>query len=253
MVEHYYPWLAKRAIVNAALPMQRSICMGTRRIEVSIEADAIVFSKGRRLTEVSPDADQRAAELCISPVMATKRPVAWGWPGGAAIYNHIVPLFRGSRDFITFLWHISNCLVDPVQTPPCLMLAGPGGSGKSSPLNARNTALEGCVGVLPNSTFTSGSAHVTDKVLKQLLSSRIVTCGNVDLKSRGMDMHALRTVVSGDYIMLGLFWSLIRSSLTLGTNGLLDPKGHSILMSDAVIWHLVVIYMDAVASCLDFE
>lgn len=39
-VEHYYPWLAKRAIVNATLPLQRSICIGTRRREVSIDGTA---------------------------------------------------------------------------------------------------------------------------------------------------------------------------------------------------------------------
>lgn len=252
-VEHYYPWLAKHAIVNVALPLQRSICVGTRRLEVSVEGDALIFSRSRRLVEVPLEADQRAPELCVMPVMATLLPAAWRWPGGAAVYNHIVPLFRDPRDFLTFAWHVGNCLVDPVQSPSCLMLAGPGGSGKSSILNTINTVLEGCVGVLPNGTFTSGAANVSEKVLKQLVSSRMVTCGDVNLDDSAMDVHALRTIVSGDYITLGPFRSLMRSSLTLATNGYLDPKADINLASDAVIRRVTVLHMDAAAQLLDFE
>ncbi|KAL3440024.1 hypothetical protein BJX65DRAFT_315190 [Aspergillus insuetus] len=172
-VEHYYPWLAKHAVVNASLPLQRSICMGTRRIEVSVNGDELEFSRSRSLTDVASNADQRAAELCVLPIMMTKIPVAWKWPGGAAIYNYIVPLFPDPRDFKTFMWHIGNAAVDPIQTPRCMILAGPGGSGKSTSINAIVTALEGCVGVLPNGTFTSSSPKVTETVLKQLVSSRM--------------------------------------------------------------------------------
>ncbi|KAF7585424.1 hypothetical protein BBP40_010959 [Aspergillus hancockii] len=252
-VEHYYPWLAKRAIVNAALPLQRSICIGTRRIEVATEGECIVFTKGRRITEVPSHADQRAAEMCTYPVMATKLPVAWRWPGGAAIYNHIVPLFTDPRDFLTVLWHVGNCIVDPVQMPRCLLMMGPGGSGKSRVINAMVTALEGCVGVLPDGTFTSGSSHVTEKVLKQLISSRMVTCADVDLDNNKLDIHALRTIVSGDYVTLGPFRSRILSSATLATNGMIDPRGDDTLTSDAVVRRVVAIYMDAAASRLDFE
>ncbi|KAL4864626.1 hypothetical protein BDV12DRAFT_200955 [Aspergillus spectabilis] len=252
-VEHYYPWLAKRAVVNASLPLQRSICIGTRRIEVSLDQDELIFSRSRRLADVADNADQRAAELCVLPIMMTKVPVAWKWPGGAAIYNFIVPLFRDPRDFTTFMWHIGNAVVDPIQTPRCMILAGPGGSGKSTSIKAIVTALEGCVGVLPNGTFTSSSPKVTETVLKQLVSSRMVTCGDVDLESREMDVHALRTVVSGDYITLGAFRTRIRSSLTLATNGYIDPTTDDVFTSDAVLRRIVTVYMDATASKLDLQ
>lgn len=252
-VEHYYPWLAKRSIVNAALPLQRSMCIGTRRLEISLEGDGIIFSRSRRLTEVPDHADQRAAEMCISPIMSTKLPAAWRWPGGGAIYNHIVPLFTDPRDMLTFMWHVGNCIVDPMQTPRCMMLTGPGGSGKSTILNAIINTLQGCSGALPDGTFTAHQPAVGEKVLKQLLSSRMVTCGDVDLEARKMDMHALRTIASADYITLGAYRSLIRCSLTLATNGLMDPKYEFVAVSDSIIRRMIVLYMDATASSLTKE
>jgi energy-coupling factor transporter ATP-binding protein EcfA2 len=250
-VEHYYPWLAKRAIVNAALPLQRSMCIGTRRIEVALEGDGVIFSKGRRIAEVPEHADQRAAEMCISPIMSTKLPMAWRWPGGGAIYNHIAPLFIDSRDMLTLMWHIGNCIIDPMQTPRSLMLAGPGGSGKSTILNTIVNVLQGCSGALPDGTFTAHHASVSEKVLKQLLASRMVTCGDVDLEKHTMDMHAVRTIVSSDYITLGPYRSLIKCSLTLATNGLMDPKMDYVAASDSIIRRMIVVYMDAKASSLE--
>lgn len=252
-VEHYYPWLAKRAIVNAALPLQRSICIGTRRLEVSVEGDGLIFSRSRRLAEVPEQADQRASEMCVSPIMSTKLPVAWRWPGGGAIYNHVAPLFTDQRDMLTFMWHVGNCLVDPMQTPRSLMLFGPGGSGKSTVLNTIINALQGCAGALPDGTFTAHHPSVSEKVLKQLLSSRMVTCGDVDLEKHKMDMHAVRTIVSADYITLGAYRSLIRCSLTLATNGLMDPKTEYVAVSDSIVRRMIVVNMDATASALESE
>lgn len=81
----------------------------------------------------------------------------------------------------------------------------------------------------------------------------MVTCGDVDLDNNTMDIHALRTIVSGDYITLGAFRSLMRSSLTLATNGYLDPKTDVMAASDVVVRQVTVLHMDAAARLLDFE
>lgn len=252
-IEHYYPWLAKRCIANAALPLQRSICIGTRRLEVSLEGSDILFTRSRRIAEVPKHADERASEMCISPIMSTKLPRSWKWPGGGAIYNHIVPLFTDPRDMLTFMWHMGNSIIDPMQTPRCMMLAGPGGSGKSTILNTIINTMQGCSGALPDGTFTSHNSAVSEKVLKQLLSSRMVTCADVDLEGRKMDMHAVRTVASADYITVGAYRCLMRCSLTIASNGLMDPKTEYVGASDSIIRRMIVLYMDATASLLASE
>lgn len=249
-VLHYYPWLAKRAVVNPSLPLQRSVCVATRRVEISLDGSGLSFAPSRMLLEVHDSADPRACEMCISPAMATVVPRAWRWPGGAAIHNHIAPLFRDPRDLITLLWHVGNCWVDPVQTPRSLMLFGPGGSGKTEVLNALITVLEGCVGVLPDGTFTSDSSRISDRVLGQLVSSRMVTCGDVDLERRALDVATLKTVVSGDYVTLGPYRARIKCSLTIASNGIANPKETPIISSDAVVRRLAIIHMDAKASLL---
>ncbi|KAL1965290.1 hypothetical protein VTN77DRAFT_5892 [Rasamsonia byssochlamydoides] len=47
-VSSYYPWLAKRAVVNPTLPLQRSVCIGTRRLEVSAVGDTLEFAHSRQ-------------------------------------------------------------------------------------------------------------------------------------------------------------------------------------------------------------
>ncbi|KAL4955103.1 hypothetical protein BDW69DRAFT_161653 [Aspergillus filifer] len=99
----------------------------------------------------------------------------------------------------------------------------------------------------------SSSPRVLDIVIRQLVSSRMVTCGDVDLESREMDIHALKTVVSGDYVTLGAFRSRIRSSLTLATNGYIDPAANDAFTGDAVLRRIVTLYIDAAASRLDLQ
>ena len=187
-ISGYVSWLSKRCYNNSVLPMQTSVCIGTQRLEVVLVGrDAIELTRSRSLVSISEGADQSATGFCILPVDTTIVPQFWRDPGSASMFNYLRPLFTHKEDMQLLMWHVGNCLVDPMRTPRCLLLAGRGGGGKSEVLNTIMIALGLCCSLLPDGTLTSNRTAVEESTLMRLSGSRMSLCYNVDLENRALD------------------------------------------------------------------
>ena len=242
----FITWLTKRCASRISLPPQNSVCFGTRRLEVSLDGDILKFNDSRSLIGVAASAEERAREMCISPVSVTKIPRMWRSPGAGAVHNYIAPLFEDPRGLMLLKWHIGNCLLEPMGTPRTLMLAGKGGGGKSTILNIIASAMGTCCGTLPSGTFTTGKENrdrLSDEVVKQLVGSRMVLAYDVNLESRRLNTHAIKEICGEDLITDGVYTSRLICSVIMATNGYIRAIEEPVVRTDAIIRRMIVLPM----------
>ncbi|KAF7889370.1 uncharacterized protein EAF01_010863 [Botrytis porri] len=246
----YANWLTKHCGERSCGVMPQSVCIGTRRLAVSIDGDTLNFRDCEDLLPGSRSSDVRAAQASIYPVTFVKLPLQWLWPGAGNIETFLYPLFDTDQDMDTLRWHVGNSIVDPGGTPRALILFGPGGTGKTTVLNTVMECMQGCCGILPPGTFTSYSSALSPEVKSELVGRRMVTCADVDLDTRPIDVNALKSIVGADYIADGMNRFKLSCSLMMASNGLSDPGVSSETLSDAVLRRVVVINLRSTASIL---
>ncbi|KAJ8063583.1 hypothetical protein OCU04_007452 [Sclerotinia nivalis] len=222
-MSRYVNWLTKHCGQRLCSIMPRSICIGTRRLEISVEGKTMSFRDCDSLLGDFKFEDPRACQAAIYPGSFVKLPLRWTHPGAGDIESFIYPLFDNDTDIETLKWHIGNSLIDPGGTPKALIMFGPGGTGKSTILGTIMECMQGCCGVLPPGTFTSTATGLADGVKAALVGSRMVICDNVDLDHRPIDVNALKSIVEADYLSDGMNRFKPCCSLILASNGLQTP------------------------------
>lgn len=242
----FITWLTKRCSSRVSLPPQNSVCFGTRRLEVTVDGEILRFRGSRSLIGIAEGAEERAREMCISPVSVTKIPRTWWAPGEGTVHNYIAPLFSDPRGLELLKWHIGNCLLEPTGTPRTLVLAGRGGGGKSTVLNIISSSMGTCCGTLPSGTFTAGKGDIDrigDEVIAQLVGSRMVLAYDVNLEERRLNAHAIKQICGEDLISSGVYTSRLICSVTMATNGYIDPVKEPIVHTDAIVRRMMVLPM----------
>ena len=251
----YIDYLLKRCDAKVAKTMPTSVCIATRRLEI-IPTEAkrtLRFEICRSLVEIAPNFNEKPIPsiikqsiegLCVMPVATSVFLEEYTFPGVSSILNFLHPLFHDSRDMFTLLWHIGNCLVDPVLRPKSLMLVGQGGSGKSTVMQVIYSVLRGCSGVLPDGTLTARSSKMPSDVAEVIVSSRMAICYDVGLDNDNFNMSVFKNISGSDYIRVGFHSCKTFCSLTFGSNHLIDIEKQTEYTDDAIMRRLVVLNMN---------
>lgn len=250
----YNEYMIKRCDANEASVLPISVCIGTSRLEVTIihEKKMLVFTESRtvidkngKIGKVPPIVYQ----ACVMPIRSTIRPIRYMFPGKCDLLGHVLQLFPDSRDFVTLLWHVGNCIVDPVANPKSLMLYGPGGSGKSTVLRIIANVLGSCCGLLPDGCLTSNNNGMPVSVSSVIASNRMAVCYDVALDKFPLNMAVFKNISGSDYVRVGELYVKTNCSLTIGTNGYPDIDKQPEYNEDAIMRRVVAIVMDV--SALD--
>jgi hypothetical protein len=240
-------WITKRCSSRVCNPLPVSVCIGTRRYEMDIDADSrtIRFIPCRPLlTDIAPSAHPAVSQVCVMPVEFDVLPVSYTFPGHGAIMNYLMKLFRDDRDAVTYLWHVGNCLMDPVSRPRTVMLVGPGGTGKSTLMSQLMSSLVGCCSIIPNGALTSTKDEMSTEVSDAISSSRMTICVDVDLEKYRLNMSVFKNISGSDYIRIGYNFIKTNCSLTIGTNDLVNIDTEPSYLSDAILRRVVSIHMN---------
>lgn len=239
-------YIRKRCNHNVAATVPTSVCIGIGRYEIEIcdDGQTIKFHPCRSLlTGVDERAAQVVSTVCVLPIDFTIIPREYRFPGQGDVYRAMSLLFPDPRDHCTILWHIGNCIVDPVYRPRCMMLVGPGGSGKSYVLDTIESTLYGCSSVLPDGSLTDKSRNAGQNVAETVVSSRMVLCYDVDLENNTLNSSTFKNISGGDTMRVGSVSCKTNCSLTLATNGYINPRDDVVYSSDAIVRRVVQIPM----------
>lgn len=245
--KQFHKYIVKRCNVNVGKPIPTSVCFGTRRLEIVLDemTNEILFSNCRVLLNViSKNANPAVSTACIMPIDTDTIPTRYAFPGRGEILISLMKLFPDLRSLYTILWHIGNSLVDPVSRPRCLMLSGPGGSGKSRVLQHVFSCLTGCCGILPDGSLVQEKKSMPDEVAEVVASCRMAVCYDVDLESRLLDMSTFKNISGSDYIRVGYNSVKSNCSLMLATNGVVNIDKQPEYLQDAIIRRTSTVLMN---------
>lgn len=255
--EPYHSKMSKASSANSASYVPVSACIGTERlsIELDISRQSITFQTVpafpvRRGRKKLPDF---VYGLCYQPTDHIDIPSVYVFPGIARVINFVKPLFPDIRSMVTYMWVIGNAARDPVARPRCMLLCGHGGSGKSTALRMLTAALSGCVGLLPDNILTKTYEGVEDRVAQVIIRSRIVTCFELNLDNKRVNMSMFKNITGSDIVKVGEFSSKAVCSLAIATNGLPDVQRDPEFMSDALSRRMVCVKMDVDTAETRFE
>ncbi|EQL04062.1 hypothetical protein G6O67_002843 [Ophiocordyceps sinensis] len=235
--EPYYDKISKACSANSAPFVPVSACIGTERLTIEIDRER----KELRFDTVEPFPVHRVKRipsfvygLCYQPTDHIHLPSTYTFPGIGVILEFLRPLFPDVRSLITYLWLIGNAARDPIARPRCALLCGPGGSGKSTALRAATAALSGATKLIPDNILTRDFNGLEDKVAQVVVKSRLVTCYELDLDNRTINMSMFKNVTGGDYVKVGEFMAKAVCSFFIATNGLPNVVKQPEFMSDAL-------------------
>jgi hypothetical protein len=255
--EPYYSKLSKSSSANSASFVPVSTCIGTERLSMEIDVPnrLLTFDPVRPfpLSKKGSRVPDFVYGLCYQPADHINLPDSYIFPGVGRILNFLRPLFPDVRSMVTYMWVIGNASRDPVARPRCLMLCGHGGSGKSTAIRMATAALSGCVGLLPDNILTKTYEGVEDKVAQIIVRSRMVTCYELDLDNKRVNMSTFKNVTGGDIVKVGEFSSKAVCSMMIATNGLPDVVRDPEFMSDALSRRMVCVKMDVDTAEAPFE
>lgn len=250
----YNEFIIKRCDANEASTLPVSVCIGTMRLEVTMipEKKTLLFTESRTVINKEGKTGNVPAvvyQCCIMPIRSTIHPTVYVFPGKCDLLGYIAQLYPDPRDLVTLLWHVGNCIVDPVSNPKSLMLYGPGGSGKSTVLRVIANMLGSCCGLLPDGCLTSPNMAMPVSVASVIASNRMAVCYDVALDKFPLNMAVFKNISGSDYVRVGELSVKTNCSLTIGTNGYPDIEKQPDYTSDAIMRRIVGLYMDV--SALD--
>lgn len=249
-IRAFIKYIVKRCNARVGKTIPTSVCIGTLRLELELDRDAgiLKFQPSRPLLDrMSSTVNAIVASVCIMPIDTVAIPEVYRFPGVGDIVHHLSKLFPDTRDLMTILWHVGNCLVDPVSRPKSVMLCGPGGSGKSTLLQQVYTCLIGCCGILPDGSLTGYTKSMHPDIAEVIAGSRMAICYDVELEKDNLNMGVFKNISGSDYIRVGAISCKTNCSLTLATNGIVDVEKQPQYHTDAIMRRVVCVLMNVAA------
>lgn len=254
--EPYYSKITKSCNANPVSHIPTSVCIGTERLAIEIDPvlRKMVFAPVPPLSTLrKPHIPPEVYGLCYQPADHVDIPQTYVFPGNGKVLNFLSPLFPNLSDMITYLWIIGNAAMDPVARPRCLMLCGPGGSGKSTAIRMATNALYGCTNLIPDNILTRDHEGLSDKIASIVVKSRMVTCYELDLDNRSVNMSLFKNITGGDNVKVGQFMAKAVCSFMIATNGLPDQRKQEEFGSDAISRRMVLLKMSVDSSSAPYE
>lgn len=254
--EPYYSKISKACGTNSFSFVPISVCIGTERLAVELDREKRTLKfhpvepypvKGRK------GIPEFVYSLCYQPVDHTIIPSRYSFPGVGTILEFLRPLFPDVRTLVTFMWFIGNTVREPIAKPRCMMLCGHGGSGKSTALRMATAALQGAATLIPDNVLTYEHRSLGEEVAQTAIKSRLITCYELDLDNRKVNMSLLKNVTGSDYVKVGEFMSKAVCSFAIATNGLPDVVKQPDFTSDALSRRMVCLKMDVDTAEAPFE
>lgn len=242
----YIDHLLKRCDSNVGGVIPTSVCIGTSRFEVDADSEpgTLIFEHSRTLV---PHKDRTVPPvvyaLCYMPISTSIVPARYTFPGLCAVLGYVAQLFPDTRDLVTVMWNVGNCLVDPSESPKSVLLYGPGGSGKSSLLRVIYQCLQGCCGTLPDGCLTSNANKMPPDVSEVITSRRMAVCFDVELWKKQLNMAVFKNISGSDYIRTQWVTCKSNCSLTIGANGTVNIDEQPEYIEDSILRRLVCVYM----------
>lgn len=253
----YYSRLKKACALNSFKHVPLSTCIGTRRLAIEYNANdrSLAFHECAPYDVQSdrPDTPDIVYDLCYKPTAHVSIPMTFRYPGMGTVMNFLRPLFPNCQDLVTYMWIIGNCARDPVARPRCMLLCGPGGSGKSTALRMASGAMQGACEDIPNGLLSSRSPSSEQAVGQAVLSSRLVTCSELDLDNGTVNMSLMKNITGADYVKVGEFSARAICSMAVATNGVPDVDRQPEFTSDALTRRIVCIKMDVDTAKVAYE
>jgi len=252
----YYSKFSKACGINSFSFVPVSTCIGTERLTVELD-------RGDRtlrfdLAEPYPIRGDRRIpsfvySLCYQPTDHVNIPMSYTFPGVGTIVEFLRPLFPDVRTMISYMWLVGNCARDPIARARCMLLCGPGGSGKSTALRMATSAMQGVTNLIPDNILTRNFNGLEDKIAQTVVKSRLVTCYELDLDRCEVNMSMFKNITGSDYVKVGEFMSKAVCSFAIATNGLPDVDRQPDFTSDALSRRMVCLKMNVDTAEAPFE
>jgi energy-coupling factor transporter ATP-binding protein EcfA2 len=175
----------------------------------------------------------------------------WQMTNECTVSSQMSVLFTDHREYETFLWVVGNAIQDPQSSAAFVLLYGRGGNGKSTLLTMINQVLTGSCGPVDMSSVAINTApRMPAKTIQQMMSNRILTCGDVDLRHGYINEHYLKVATGGDTVSLAPFSVRLTGTAIVGSNYLPSSNVCAGMSSEAVQRRYMVIPMDVDALTL---
>lgn len=252
----YHSKLSKACGINSYSFVPVSVCISTERLSVELDREnrALVFNP----TEPYPIRGRKGVpsfvySLCYQPTDHIDIPVSYEFPGTGTIMEFLRPLFPDVRTMISYMWLIGNCAKDPVAKARCMLLCGPGGSGKSTALRMATAAMQGVTNLIPDNILTRNFNGLEDKIAQTVVKSRLVTCYELDLDKHEVNMSMFKNITGSDYLKVGEFMAKAVCSFAIATNGIPDVEKQPEFTSDALSRRMVCLKMNVDTAEAPFE
>ena len=221
--EPYYSRLSKASETNSYSHVPVSACIGIERVTVELNRE------GRTLTfnttvayriKWGRDVPRSVYALCYQPTDHVNIPVSCTFPGVYTVLEFLRPLFPDLRTMMSYMWLMGNTARDPIARPRCPLLCGPGGSGKITALRMATAGMQGATSLIPDNILTKSHSDLKDRIAQTFVKSRLVTCYELDLDGKEVNMSMVKNITGSDHVKVREFRSKAVCSLAIATNGL---------------------------------
>lgn len=244
----YIGYMEKHAKRAGFVPA--SICIGTRRLRISITDGEMQLAESGNVVSVNENIDERVSSFCFMPCSFNKIPRSWS-PGGAEkILKYIRVLFTDQIELKTVQWIIGVIAVDPSSVNKFLLLYGPGGTGKSTLIGMLEDIFNGCCGTISSNVLTSKNSTITLDTARTIASNRLVTAGDIDLESNQLNLHVVKEITGHDSVSVPPVKVRTRCTLVAASNDLPHPNKQKAWCSAATSRRVILVPMSVKTSLI---
>lgn len=223
----YISYMERRAKGVSVIPLP--VCFGTRRLGIRREGDTLYLKEIEDVVDIPEDSgvDKTVSSFCTLSCSLDSYPLLWKREGMTKMGAFLRPIFKTEMDMTTFKWTIGSSVLDPVHHSKFCIFHGRGGSGKSTLLNSIEAVFRGCYGTISSGLFTSKLSDPPVDAATEVTTKRIVTCGELDLKTKSLNIHLVKLLTGGDRITVPPVRLTTKSTVVCASNYLPTLEGES--------------------------
>lgn len=225
----YIRYIESRSMDKTTMDIPSSICVGTRRLRVTLADNKLQFKLCDRIIcsmPPGPNYDIIASFSCMSLDMP-RFPDTWKPTYQNELYRYIARLFVDNPIGLeTVKWIVGRTLLDPTSFNKVLCLWGEGMKGKSKLIQALMVTLKGCIASIPEEALVSMSTGIPHEIKEMVVSNRLVTAGDVDTHFKKTNLAFMKSLTGQDHVSMPPTSVRSRCSLVYSTNTLDSPRNN---------------------------